>query len=63
MRNNDAAELAGAEDATPFQHTLGLLDDLLVQGDWEGLQEVAERCSMLDDPAVSAKGKRQGQFL
>lgn len=58
MRNNDAAKLAGAENATPFQHTLGLLDDLLAQGDWEGLQEAAERCSKLDDRAVSAKGKR-----
>ena len=58
MRNNDAAGLAGAENATPFQHTLGLMDDLLAQGDWEGLQEAAERCSNLDNPAVAAKGKR-----
>ena len=58
MRNNDAAGLAGAEDSTPFQHTLGILDDLLAQGDWEGLREAAERCCNLDNPAVSARGKR-----
>ena len=58
MRNNDAAGLAGAEDATPFRHTLGLLDDLLAQGDWEGLRELGERCCKLDNPVVAAKGKR-----
>ena len=58
MRNNDAAGLAGAEDATPFRHTLGLLDDLLAQGDWEGIRELAERCCRLDNPLVAAKGKR-----
>ena len=58
MRNNDAADLAGAEDATPFRHTLGLLDDLLAKGDWEGLRELGERCCKLDNPVVAAKGKR-----
>ena len=58
MRNKDAANLAGAENATPFRHTLGLLDDLLAQGDWEGLREQAERCCKIDSSAVAAKGKR-----
>ena len=58
MRNYDAAGLGGAADATPFQHTLDLLEDLLAQGDWEGLRELAERCCKLENPAVAAKGKR-----
>ena len=58
MRNDDAASLAGAEDTTPFRHTLALLEDLLVQGDWEGLRELAERCSKVRNSAVAANGKR-----
>ena len=58
MRNNDAADLAGADDMTPFRHTLSLLDELLAQGDWEGLRELSERCRELNNPTVAAKGKR-----
>ena len=58
MRNNDAARLAGTENVTPFAHTLGLMDDLLEDGDWDGLRELSERCSMLDYPTVASKGKR-----
>lgn len=58
MRNNDAASLAGVDDTTPFRHTLNLLDELLEQGDWDGLRELAERCWKLDNPVVAAKGKR-----
>ena len=58
MRNRDAVSLAGAADTRPFQYTLGLLEDLLAQGDWEGLQEMAERCCKVDDSGVAAKGRR-----
>lgn len=58
MRSDDAAGLAGAKDAMPFRHTLGLLDDLLAQGDWEGLRELSERCSKLGNPVVAVRGKR-----
>ena len=58
VRNNDAANLAGVDDVTPFRHTLSLLDDLLAQGDWEGLRELSERCCEIDNPMVAAKGKR-----
>ncbi len=58
MRNNDAAGLAGAEDVTPFRHTLDRLDDLLAQEDWEGLRKLGERCCRLDDPVVAVRGKR-----
>ena len=58
MRNKDAANLAGAEDTAPFRHTLGLLDDLLAQGDWDGLRDLAERCCKVDNSAVEAQGKR-----
>ena len=58
MRNKDAADLAGVEDATPFRHTLDLLDDLFAQGDWDGLRELGERCSLLDDPVAAVKGRR-----
>ena len=58
VRNKDAASLAGAEDAVPFRHTLGLLEDLLAEGDWQGLRELGERCSVLDDPVVATRGRR-----
>ena len=58
MRNTDAASLAGADDAEPFRHSLNLLDELLAEGDWEGLRELAERCCKIDEEAVAAKGKR-----
>ena len=32
MRNKDAAGLAGAEDVTPFRHTLSRLDEMLAEG-------------------------------
>ena len=58
MRNTDAANLAGADDAEPFRHSLSLLDELLAEGDWEGLRELAERCCKSDEGTVAAKGKR-----
>ena len=58
MRNKDAAGLAGAEDVTPFRHTLSRLDEMLAEGDWDGLRELGERCSKLDNPVVAARGRR-----
>lgn len=58
MRSDDAAGLAGAKDTGPFRHTLSLLDELLEQGDWDGLRELSERCSKLVNPVVAVRGKR-----
>ena len=58
MRNNDASSLAGADTAEPFGHTLRLLDDLLAEGAWDRLRELAERSCALDDAAAVCKAKR-----
>ena len=58
MRNTDAASLAGADDAKPFGYSLNLLNDLLAEGDWEGLREFAERCCKINEGNVSATAKR-----
>ena len=58
MRNNDAGKLAVANSASPFHHTLELMDDLLEAGEWESLREVAERSCKLDEPSTAAKGQR-----
>ena len=58
MRNEDGRRLAGMEEPSPFGNTLALMDDLLAAGEWESLQSLAERCTILEDTSAATHAKR-----
>ena len=61
-RNDNARRLAGVDTSKRFQHTFNLLEHLVEAGEWDRLNEVAERTCELDDQVASGYGKRMLAF-